>query len=131
MSYGETTSESIEVVARPIVDAAFKVHIAQGPGLLESGYVTCLAYELGRRGLKVGRQIAVPVLCDGVVLDAELRLDLLVEDSVIVEVKAVEKMIPVFHAQALTYLKLAGHRLCLLINFNVPLIKDGIKRVVL
>ncbi|HZL38381.1 MAG TPA: GxxExxY protein [Tepidisphaeraceae bacterium] len=124
-------SEAVENVAREIVDATFKVHRTLGPGLLESVYEACLEYELRRRGLKVLRQLKVPIFYDGVELDADLRLDLLVEGCVIVEIKSVEAMNPVFKAQALTYLKLTGHRLCLLINFNVPLIKDGIKRVVL
>lgn len=131
MGYGESTSEEIEKVARVVVDAAFAVHKQLGPGLLESIYEVCLAYEIGKRGLTALRQVKVPVHYDGVILDADLRLDLLVEDCVIVEVKAVEKIIPLFQAQCLTYLKLTGKRLCLLINFNVPLIKDGIKRIIL
>ncbi len=130
MRYGENTSEQIERVAAQIVDAAFNVHSALGPGLLESVYETCLEYELKKRGLKVRRQLAVPLVYDGQELDADLRLDLLVADCVIVENKAVEKMVPLFDAQVLTYLKLTGHRLALLINFNVPLIKDGIKRII-
>ena len=130
MSYGENTIESIERVATAVVDAAFKVHTTLGPGLLESVYETCLEYEIKRRGLKVERQVKVPIIYDGVPLDADLRVDLLVEDCLVVEIKSVERMIPVFEAQALTYLKLTGKRLCLLINFNVPLIKNGIKRIV-
>ena len=131
MPFGENTSERVEQVAKAIVDAAYKVHRFLGPGLLESVYQTCLAYELARRGFAVARQMKVPIIYEGVSLDADLRLDLLIDDCMIVEVKAVEKMIPVFEAQSLTYLKLTGKRLCLLINFNVPLIKDGIKRIVL
>ena len=89
-----------------------------------------IARDAAGRGLKVLRQVAVPVIYDGVQLDADLRLDLLVEDCLIVELKAVEKMLPLFEAQCLTYLKLTGKRLCLLLNFNVPLIKDGIKRII-
>jgi len=121
----------VERVAKLIVDAAFQVHKELGPGLLESVYETCLAYELDHRGVKVERQVALPITYKGVRLDAGLRLDMLVESSVIVELKAVETMIPLFDAQLLTYLKLTQKRLGLLINFNVPLIKDGIKRVVL
>jgi GxxExxY protein len=131
MQYGENTSAEIERVARVIVDAAFTVHKKLGPGLLECIYEVCLAYEISKRGLKVLRQVRVPILYDGVQLDADLRLDLLVEDLVVVEIKSVERMIPLFEAQCLTYLKLTGKRLCLLINFNVPLIKDGIRRIVL
>jgi GxxExxY protein len=130
MGYGETTSELTEWAAKAVVDAAFRVYKTLGPGLLESVYVSCLAYELKKRGLRVERQVKVPILYDGVRLDADLVLDLLVEGCLIVEVKAVEKMNPVFEAQCITYLKLTGHRLCLLINFNVPLIKDSIRRII-
>jgi GxxExxY protein len=130
MGYGENTSAEMERAAAQIVDAAFKVHRELGPGILESVYETCLAYELTKRGLKVSRQVTVPILYDGQQLDNALRLDLMVEDCIIVEVKAVEKMIPLFEAQALTYLKLTGKRLAFLINFNVPLIKNGIKRII-
>jgi GxxExxY protein len=118
-------------VATCIVDSAYRVHRTLGPGLLESVYETCLARELEIRGMAVERQVDVPVVYEGLKLDAGLRLDLLVDKRVIVEVKAVEKMIPVFDAQLLTYLKLTGLRLGLLINFNVPVIKDGIKRLAL
>lgn len=130
MKYGENTSPEVERVAREIVDACFKVHHALGPGILESVYETCLAYELTKRGLKVSRQVMVPIVYDGQQLDDALRLDLMVEDTVIVEIKAVEKMLPLFEAQTLTYLKLTGKRLALLVNFNVPLIKDGIRRMI-
>jgi GxxExxY protein len=131
MGYGENTSELVERTATQIIDAAFRVHSTLGPGLLESVYEACLAHELKKRGLKVARQVAVPVVYEGETLDAGLRLDLLVEDCVVVENKAVETMIPLFNAQVLTYLKLTGRQLGLLINFNVPRIKDGVKRVVL
>lgn len=98
---------------------------------MESVYETCLEHEIRKRLLKVDRQVSIPVIYDGERLDAGLRLDLLIEDCVVVEIKAAEKMLPVFEAQLLTYLKLSGRRLGLLINFNVPLIKDGIKRLVL
>ncbi len=91
----------------------------------------CLVHELKCRGLPTQRQVTIPVTYDDLRLDAGLRLDLLVDDCVVVELKAVENMLPVFDAQILTYLKLSGHRLGLLINFNVPLIKDGIKRLIL
>jgi GxxExxY protein len=126
----EKLPAELERVATQIVDAAFKVHTEFGAGLLESVYEKCLAHELTKRGLKVRRQVLVPIVYDGVVLDEPLRLDLLVEDSVIVEVKAVEKMHPVFRFQMLTYLKLGGKRLGFMINFNVPLIKNGIERVI-
>lgn len=120
-----------EKVAKEIVDSVFKVHKELGPGLLESVYETCLTHELSKRGLKVGRQVSLPVIYDGQKIDAGLRLDLLVEDRVVVELKSVEKMIPVYKAQVLTYLKLSHKRLGLMVNFNVSLIKDGIVRVVL
>lgn len=120
-----------DAVARQVVDAAFAVHKNLGPGLLENVYEVCLVHELKKRGLAVQQQIALPIYYDDIRLDAGLRLDLLVNQAVIVELKAVEKLLPVHKAQALTYLKLTGHRLALLINFNVPLIKDGIERIAL
>ena len=107
------------------------MHRALGPGLIEPVYERCLCHELNERGLKFKSQVAVPILYRGVQLDAALRLDLLVEDCVIVELKAVENLIPLCEAQLLTYLKLANKRLGLLINFNVRLLKDGIKRLAL
>lgn len=118
-------------VASVIVDAALKVHRALGPGLLGSVYEACLTYELTQRGLNVQRQYKLPIRYENIYLEDGLRIDLLVEDCVIVEIKAVEKMLPVFHAQVLSYLKLSGKRLALLINFNVERIKYGIQRVVL
>ena len=118
-------------MAREIVDAAFTVHKALGPGLLESVYELCLAHELTKRGLAAVRQIEVPVEYDGLKLNAGFRLDLLVQDTVIVEVKAIAELLPVHKAQLLTYLKLTGKRLGFIINFNVPIIKNGIKRMIL
>ncbi len=128
--YGESTTPEMERIGREIVGAAFKVHTALGPGLLESVYETCLEYELLKRGLRVDRQKKVAIRYDEKELDDALRLDLLVEDLVLVEVKAVETMHPVFTAQTLTYLKLTDKRLAFLINFNVVRIKDGIKRLI-
>ena len=127
----EKIPKEVDDVARIVVDAAFKVHTTLGPGLLENVYEVCLAHELSKRSLKLERQVRLPVVYDGEKLDAGLRLDLLIEDSLVVELKAVEALLPVHTAQLLTYLKLTGHRLGLLINFNVPLIKDGIKRIAL
>ena len=121
----------IESLAKQTVDGAIKVHRALGPGLLESVYETCLAHELRQRGLKVETQVVIPVVYDGVFLEAGLRLDMLINKQLIVEVKAVEQMNRIFKAQVLTYLKLANLRLALLINFNVPLLRDGIERVIL
>lgn len=119
-----------EVVAA-IVDAAFQVHKRLGPGLLESIYETCLAYELTQRGFEVGRQLSVPIVYDNLTFEEGFRLDLLVEDCIICELKAVEKENPLWQAQLLSYMKLTGKRLGLLINFNVPLIKNGIRRFAL
>jgi GxxExxY protein len=120
-----------ERVATAVMDAAFKVHRALGPGLLESVYEICLCQELARQGIPFERQVNLPVVYEGVRLDAGLRLDLLVANVVIVELKAVEQMIPLYEAQVLSYLKLTGKRLGLLINFNVAVLKDGFKRLVL
>jgi GxxExxY protein len=124
-------SSETDRIAKEVVDGAFKVHSALGPGLLESIYETCLAHELSKRGLKFQTQVAFPIIYDSVRLDVGLRIDLMVENLLIVEIKSVEAMQPVFEAQLLTYLKLTKVRFGLLINFNVPKIKDGIKRIVL
>jgi GxxExxY protein len=117
--------------ATQIVDSAYAVHKTLGPGLLESVYETCLMHELGMRQVHAEHQVALPVIYDRITLDAGLRLDLIVEQCVIVELKSVDKLLPVHTAQVLTYLKLSGLRLGLLINFNVQLIRDGIKRIAL
>lgn len=121
----------IEDIARDVVDSAFAVHSELGPGLLESAYEACLRHELELRGHRVVAQLPQPVSYRGLDLDVGYRLDLLVDDSLIVELKTVEQIQPIHHAQLLTYLKLSRKTLGLLINFNVPLIKNGIKRVVL
>ena len=113
------------------MDAGLKVHRALGPGLLESAYEHCLAHELQLRGLMVGRQVALPISFEGLRLDAGYRLDLVVAQTVIVEVKAVEALSRLHEAQLLTYLKLSGLRVGFLMNFNVPLFKDGVKRLAL
>jgi len=123
--------EELETVASAVVHSAFAVHSNLGPGLLESVYEICLAHELHERGVPFERQIPLPVVYGSQRIEAGLRLDLLMAGSVIVELKAVENLLPIHKAQVLTYLKLSGHRLGLLINFNVPLIKEGIKRIVL
>jgi GxxExxY protein len=122
-------SADLDAVARQIVDAGLKVHRALGPGLLESAYEHCLAYEIGLRGISVRRQVALPVEYEGASLDAGYRLDLLVADAIVVEVKAVEALSRLHEAQVLTYLKLSGHRVGFLMNFNVALFKDGIRRL--
>jgi GxxExxY protein len=117
-------------ISGQIVDAAMRVHTALGPGLLESAYEVCLAHELRKRGLKVLTQVTLPVVYDSVEIDAGYRLDLLVEDAVIVELKATATVLPIHEAQLLSYLKLSGCKLGLLINFHVLHLKDGIKRMV-
>ena len=116
-------------IARDIVDAAYRVHTTVGPGLLESVYEAALAYELEKRGLSVTRQQAVSAVYEGIHIHTAFYADIVVEDQVIVEIKAVEAVAPVHKMQLLTYLKLADKRLGLLINFNVFLIKDGITRI--
>ena len=115
----------------PIIGAAIEVHRALGPGLLESTYEECLCHELRLRGLEFRRQVAIPVLYKGVSLDCGYRLDLVVQDEVVLELKSVEQLLPVHEAQLLTHLKLSGKRVGLLINFNVPLLTEGISRIVL
>jgi len=118
-------------VAREVVDAALQVHRALGPGLLERVYEEVLAYELGRRGLDVRRQMPVPVVYDGRTFDVGHRLDLVVADRVVVEIKSVETLLPVHFKQVLTYLKLTGLHLGLLMNFNEALLRDGLHRLVM
>ena len=112
-----------------IIGCALVVHSALGPGLLESVYETCLAHELGKAGIAFHRQLALPVVYDGIQIDAGYRVDRLVADRVIVEVKAIEKIADVHRAQLLSYLKLGGFRLGYLLNFNVALMKSGIVRL--
>jgi GxxExxY protein len=126
----EAIPEQTEAVASAVIDAAMAVHRALGPGLLELVYEVCLCHELSKRGVAFQRQVAFQVEYGGVRLDAGLKLDVWVEQVVIVKLKSVERMIPLYEAQLLTYLKLTGNRLGLLLNFNVPLLKDGIKRLV-
>ena len=120
----------IERVAREIVDSAIKVHRALGPGLLESAYQKCLAYELQKRELDVKCEVVLPINYDGVEIDAGYRIDMLVEGCVIIENKVAERLLPIHQAQLLTYLKLRDCRLGFLLNWNVPLMKQGIKRMV-
>ncbi len=117
-----------EVIGSQIVNAAYIVHKELGPGLLESVYEICLMEELSAQDLNVRRQVKLPVVYKGKVLDKEFFIDLLVEDSIAIELKAVEELLPVHGVQLLTYMKLAGLKLGYLINFNVPTIKQGIKR---
>jgi len=123
-------SQREELIAKRIVNAAFVVHKELGPGLLEKVYEACFCHELKKTGLMLKRQVEIPILYDGLVFDEALRLDVLVEDLVICELKAVEQVNPVWEAQILSHLRLTGKRLGFLINFNVPLIKSGIRRFV-
>ncbi len=120
-----------EALATELVDAAYSVHSELGPGLLESIYERCLCHELSLRGITVEQQVVLPIAYKDMVIDGALRLDLIVDRQIIVELKAVEKIISVHRAQILTYMKLAGYRLGFLINFNVPMIKQGIERLIL
>ncbi|WP_053186526.1 GxxExxY protein [Sunxiuqinia dokdonensis] len=122
---------SREDIFKLILDCAFKVHSALGPGLLENAYEECMMYELIESGLKVERQKPLPLIYKEVKLDAGYRVDLLVEDCIIIEVKAVDDLSDIHLAQILTYLKLSKCKLGLLVNFNVKLLKHGIKRVIL
>jgi len=117
-------------VGKTVLGCALKVHRALGPGLLENAYEACLAHELAKSGLAYQRQLAMPVAYDGVRVELGYRLDLLVEDLVVVEVKAVERLTDVHRAQVISYLKLGGYRLGYVLNFNVAVLKDGIWRVV-
>ena len=121
----------LEAIGTKVVDCAFQVHTALGPGLLESVYEVCLCHELTKQGIPYRSQVSLPIVYRDVTLDAGLRIDLLVADSIVVELKAVDKLIELHEAQLLTYLKLTERRLGYLINFNVVLIKHGIRRVVL
>lgn len=118
-------------VTGTVIGAAIEVHRALGPGLLESAYEECLCRELSLRKIPFERQRSLPVKYKGVALDCGYRLDLLVADQVVVEVKAVEKLLPIHEAQLLTYLRLGGWKVGLLLNFNVPVLKQGIRRLVL
>ena len=120
-----------DALTAAILGAAIAVHRELGPGMLESAYEACLAYELESRGLRVDRQRPLPVVYRGVRLECGYRLDLVVEDQVIVEIKAVDKLQSVHEAQMLSYLKLSGHRVGLLVNFHTRLLKDGLRRMVL
>ena len=119
-----------DLIARQIVDSAFAVHSTLGPGLLESVYEECLACELEARNLAVQRQVMLPIFYRDMRIDAGFRMDMVIGGLVVVEIKATERNLPIHEAQLLTYLKLSGHRIGLLINFNVPLIKDGIRRLI-
>ena len=128
----EKLSEKEELIAAQITDAAYMVHKNLGPGLLEKIYETCFCHELSKRNISYQRQAGIPIRYDGILFDEGLRLDILVEGLIICELKAaVEQNNPLWEAQLLGYLRLTGKRLGFLINFNVPIIKNGIKRIIL
>lgn len=127
----EKLSEEEELIGKAIVHAAYKVHAVLGPGLLEKVYEACLVYEIRKAGFAATRQVDIPIHYDGIDFDEGLRLDILVEECVITEVKAVDQVNPVWQAQVLSHLKLTNLRLGYLINFNVAQIKEGIRRIIL
>lgn len=120
----------VERIGKVVLDAAYKVHTVLGPGLLESVYQTAMKHVIEKNGVQVETEVKLPIMFEGVKLESGLRIDMLVANCVIVELKAVEKMNPVYEAQLLTYLRLSGTRLGYLINFNVPHLKDSIQRFV-
>lgn len=124
-------SKTEEAIAKHVLNSAYLVHKQLGPGLLEKVYEACFCHELRKSGLNIRRQVEIPIAYDGLVFDEALRLDVIVEDLVICELKAVEQVNPVWEAQVLSHLRLTGKRLGFLINFNVPLIKSGIRRFVI
>jgi GxxExxY protein len=128
----DTEDAEVEVneISGVVVDAAMKVHSALGPGLLESAYEACLVYELRKRGLSVLVNASLPVMYDGVRIELGYRIDVLVEGIIVVELKAISTLLPIHEAQLLSYLRLSGRRVGLLINFHVLRLKDGIKRMV-
>ena len=126
-----TNKQELDLIGKVIVSSAYSVHKQLGPGLLEKLYEVCFAHELRKRGYLVERQVSIPIHYDDIVFQEGLRLDILVEKSVIVELKAIETVNPVWQAQVLSHLRLTGCKLGFLINFNVPLIKNGIRRFVM
>ena len=124
------SKQEYERLATIIVDACFKIHKKYGPGLLESAYQACLVYELKKRGLSVQAEVPLPLIYEEVKLDCGYRLDIVVENCILIELKSVEQLAPIHSAQIITYLKLSKMKMGFLVNFNVPLIKDGIKRFV-
>jgi len=122
--------DRLDQITRRIIGAAIEVHKGVGPGLLESAYQACLAFELRQLGLGVEEQVPLPVIYKDVKLDCGYRMDLIVENAIVVEIKAVESLAPIHDAQVLSYLRLSGKRVGLLMNFHVRVLKDGLKRIV-
>jgi GxxExxY protein len=130
MNRGDAETPRADRITGEIIGAAIEVHRELGPGLLESAYEQCLCHELSLRGLRCERQVPLPVEYKGVRLDCGYKMDVVVENVVVIELKTADKLLPIHDAQLLTYLKLSGHSLGLLLNFNVPVLKDGLKRIV-
>jgi GxxExxY protein len=130
MNRGDTETQRINRITERIIGCAIELHRTLGPGLLESVYEECTSYEITQEELRIRRQVPLPVIYKGVRLDCGYRMDLVVEDLVVVEFKTVEALLPVHEAQLLSYLKLCGKPVGLLINFHVPVLKDGFKRIV-
>ena len=126
----DAEGKRLDEITGAVVDAAMKIHTALGPGLLESVYEKCLKHELSKRGLRVQSQVWLPVAYDGILIEGGYKIDLLVEGKVVVELKVAEHLLDIHKAQLLSYLKLSGNRVGLLINFNVVHLRDGIKRLV-
>ncbi len=131
MQTSQSISDELDQIARAVVDCAFTVHKELGPGLLESVYQACFCEELKSRGIPFQEQVSLPIQYRTLRLDSGLRLDLLVSDSIIIELKSVARVEPIFKAQLLSYLRLSGLKLGFLINFNVPLIREGLFRIAL
>ena len=129
MNHRDTETQRLNQITEKIIGCGIEVHRALGPGLLESAYEECLCYELLQKGLKFERQVPLPVVYKNVKLDCGYRMDVVIENSVVVEIKAVERIIPVHEAQLLSYLKLADKPLGLLMNFHVSILKNGLKRL--
>jgi len=126
---GREGTQSLDALSHEVIGTAMAVHSELGAGLLESAYEHCLLYELNKRGLKAEAQIMLPISYDGQTIDAGYRIDLMVEDTIIIELKTVDKLLPIHAAQLLSYLKMADKKLGLLINFNVTSLRHGIKRI--
>ena len=126
---GEAVEDNLNELTERVIGACIEIHRTLGPGLLESAYEECLCYELGKQGLEFTRQQPLPVVYKGVRLDCGYVMDVVVENALILELKTVERLLPIHEAQLLTYLKLTGLSLGLLLNFNVPVFKYGVKRI--
>lgn len=130
MNRKDAKAQKEDIISNKIIGLAIEIHRTLGPGLLESAYKECPCYELIQSGFSIKRQLPLPIIYKNVKLDCGYRIDIIVDDLVIIELKTVEKLLPIHEAQLLTYLKLSNKKLGLLLNFCVPILKDGIKRIV-